>query len=98
MTKQQEITRLEGLCEARTKELKVTKLRMKQNLKAFDAMSALVKYLSHDVSFKKYLHTTVIYKLPELIVTKIDIPHTSKKHALKLNMITTGSLMCTHFP
>ncbi|XP_069129978.1 restin homolog isoform X2 [Argopecten irradians] len=45
----QEIARLEALCEARTKELNFAKLQMKSNLQAFDAMAALVNYLSHDL-------------------------------------------------
>ncbi|XP_033744312.1 uncharacterized protein LOC117330198 [Pecten maximus] len=45
----QEVARLEALCEARTKELNFAKLQMKSNLQAFDAMAALVNYLSHDL-------------------------------------------------
>ncbi|XP_060078884.1 microtubule-associated tumor suppressor 1 homolog [Ylistrum balloti] len=45
----QEISRLEALCEARTKELNFAKLQMKSNLQAFDAMATLVNYLSHDL-------------------------------------------------
>ncbi|XP_021371243.1 microtubule-associated tumor suppressor 1 homolog isoform X2 [Mizuhopecten yessoensis] len=45
----QEIARLEALCEARTKELNFAKLQMRSNLQAFDAMAALVNYLSHDL-------------------------------------------------
>ena len=44
-----EISRLEALCEARTKELNLTKLKLKTNLQGFDAMSVLVQYLSHQL-------------------------------------------------
>ena len=46
----QEITRLEALCENRTKELNVAKFEMKSCLSGFDAMAALVNYLSHDLN------------------------------------------------
>lgn len=46
----QEIVRLEALCESRTKELNLAKFEMKSCLSGFDAMAALVNYLSHDVS------------------------------------------------
>lgn len=45
----QEVTRLEALCETRTKELNYAKLQMKSNLQAFDAMTVMVQYLSEDV-------------------------------------------------
>ncbi|XP_071124532.1 CAP-Gly domain-containing linker protein 1-like isoform X17 [Mytilus edulis] len=45
----QEILRLEALCENRTKELNVAKFEMKSCLSGFDAMSALVNYLSNDL-------------------------------------------------
>ncbi|KAK3099678.1 hypothetical protein FSP39_007927, partial [Pinctada imbricata] len=46
----QEITRLEALCEGRTKELNYAKIQMKSNLQAFDAMSVLVNYLANDLN------------------------------------------------
>lgn len=45
----QEVTRLEALCETRTKELNYARLQMKSNLQAFDAMTVMVQYLSEDV-------------------------------------------------
>ncbi|XP_052089528.1 CAP-Gly domain-containing linker protein 1-like isoform X4 [Mytilus californianus] len=45
----QEILRLEALCENRTKELNIAKFEMKSCLSGFDAMSALVNYLSNDL-------------------------------------------------
>lgn len=45
----QEVTRLEALCESRTKELNYARLQMKSNLQAFDAMTVMVQYLSQDV-------------------------------------------------
>lgn len=47
----EEIVRLEALCESRTKELNLAKIDMKSCLSGFDAMAALVNYLSHDVSY-----------------------------------------------
>ncbi|XP_036367490.1 uncharacterized protein LOC115222505 isoform X3 [Octopus sinensis] len=44
-----EITRLEGLCESRTKDLHITKLQLKETLKGFDAMSVLVNYLAFEL-------------------------------------------------
>ena len=44
-----EINRLEALCEARTKELNLTRLKLKSNVQGFDAMSVLVQYLSHQL-------------------------------------------------
>ncbi|XP_056010195.1 microtubule-associated tumor suppressor 1 homolog isoform X6 [Ostrea edulis] len=45
----QEVTRLEALCESRTKELNYARLQMKSNLQAFDAMTVMVQYLSQDL-------------------------------------------------
>lgn len=45
----QEVTRLEALCETRTKELNYARLQMKSNLQAFDAMTVMVQYLSEDL-------------------------------------------------
>ena len=45
-----EITRLESLCESRTKELNYVKMQLKSNTQAFDAMSCLVRYLTEEVS------------------------------------------------
>ncbi|KAL5012234.1 hypothetical protein ScPMuIL_010785 [Solemya velum] len=44
-----EIARLEALCEARTKELTFSKLQLRSSQQAFDAMTVLVNYLSHDL-------------------------------------------------
>lgn len=49
LNNKQEVTRLEALCETRTKELNYAKLQMKSNLQAFDAMTVMVQYLSEDV-------------------------------------------------
>ena len=49
---QQEITRLEALCEARTKELNYTKMQLKARITSFEAMTTLVKYMSEEVSLK----------------------------------------------
>ncbi|KAL3880072.1 hypothetical protein ACJMK2_032343 [Sinanodonta woodiana] len=44
-----EIQRLEALCESRTKQLNMMKLQLQSSNTAFDAMSVLVGYLSHDL-------------------------------------------------
>lgn len=49
LNNKQEVTRLEALCETRTKELNYARLQMKSNLQAFDAMTVMVQYLSEDV-------------------------------------------------
>lgn len=49
LNNKQEVTRLEVLCETRTKELNYARLQMKSNLQAFDAMTVMVQYLSEDV-------------------------------------------------
>lgn len=49
LNNKQEVTRLEALCETRTKELNYARLQMKSNLQAFDAMTMMVQYLSEDV-------------------------------------------------
>ena len=46
----QEVARLEALCESRTKELTYAKMQLKQGLQGFDAMAALVRYLTEQVS------------------------------------------------
>ena len=46
----QEISRLEALCEARTKELNYTKLQLKSRVQGFEAMTILVKYMTEEVS------------------------------------------------
>lgn len=46
----EEISRLEALCESRTKELTFLKMQLKSSVTAFDAMSALVNYLTQEVS------------------------------------------------
>ncbi len=45
-----EISRLEALCEARTKELNYTKLQLKSRVQGFEAMTILIKYLTEEVS------------------------------------------------
>ena len=54
-----EISRLEALCETRTKELNYTTMQLKAGLGAFDGMAVLVRYLTEQVSFNKNL--IVIY-------------------------------------
>lgn len=49
LNNKQEVTRLEALCETRTKELNYARLQMKSNLQAFDVMTVMVQYLSEDV-------------------------------------------------
>ncbi|XP_041357464.1 uncharacterized protein LOC121374428 [Gigantopelta aegis] len=44
-----EISRLESLCESRTKELNYVKMQLKSNTQAFDAMSCLVRYLTEEL-------------------------------------------------
>ncbi|KAK3600508.1 hypothetical protein CHS0354_028706 [Potamilus streckersoni] len=44
-----EIQRLEALCESRTKQLNMVKLQLQSSNTAFDAMSVLVGYLSHNL-------------------------------------------------
>ena len=46
----EEITRLEALCESRTKELNYARMQLKQGEAGFQAMTVLVQYLSHEVS------------------------------------------------
>ena len=45
----EEISRLEALCETRTKELNYAKIQLKQGAAGFQAMTVLVQYLSHEV-------------------------------------------------
>jgi hypothetical protein len=49
-----EIERLEALCESRTKELSLLKLKLKQTIISFDAMAVAFKYLSVDVRKNLY--------------------------------------------
>ena len=46
-----EIKRLEALCESRTKELTMLKLRLRDTIMSFDAIAVAFKYLSNDVNF-----------------------------------------------
>ena len=55
----QEITRLEVLCESRTKELKYAKMQLRQSAAGFQAMSVLVNYLTHDVSYAQLRSPTL---------------------------------------
>lgn len=52
--KNKEIKRLEALCESRTKELSMLKMKLKQSLTSFDAMAVAFNYLSNDVIFFKF--------------------------------------------
>ena len=45
-----EISRLEALCETRTKELNYTRMQLRAGLSAFDGMAVLVRYLTEQVS------------------------------------------------
>ena len=45
----EEVTRLEALCESRTKELNYARMQFKQSVAGFEAMSVLVKYLTEEV-------------------------------------------------
>ncbi|XP_064636985.1 daf-12-interacting protein 1-like isoform X12 [Lineus longissimus] len=45
----QEISRLEALCEARTKELNYAKMQLKAGIEGFDAMSIMVQYLTSEL-------------------------------------------------
>ncbi|XP_013387284.1 microtubule-associated tumor suppressor candidate 2 isoform X2 [Lingula anatina] len=45
----QEISRLEALCEQRTKELNLLKLELKASLLGFDAMTVTVRYLTEEL-------------------------------------------------
>ena len=44
-----EISRLEALCESRTKELSMHKLEMRKTLSTLEAMAAAFKYVACDV-------------------------------------------------
>jgi hypothetical protein len=46
-----EIKRLEALCESRTKELTVLKLKLRDTVMSFDAISVAFKYLANDVNY-----------------------------------------------
>ena len=46
----QEISRLEALCESRTKELNLVKLQLRQGAVGMEATLVLVKYLTQEVS------------------------------------------------
>ena len=48
-----EISRLEALCESRTKELKFLQMQLKEGVAGFDAMSVLVNYLVQEVCTPK---------------------------------------------
>ena len=45
----QEVSRLEALCESRTKELQYARMRLNHGLQGFDAMAVLVRYLTEQV-------------------------------------------------
>lgn len=62
-----EISRLEALCEARTKDLNYTKLQLKSSLAAFDAMAILVNYLANEVSIIKIYFISFNYKLEAIL-------------------------------
>lgn len=59
-----EITRLEALCEVRTKDLNYTKLQLKSSLTAFDAMAVLVNYLANEID--AFACPTLTVKLNEV--------------------------------
>ena len=71
----QEISRLEALCESRTKQLNYAKLQLKQSAAGFQAMSVLVDYMAHDVSTRYLipgdyiLHDTI--NIPYLTLTPL---------------------------
>ncbi|ESO93687.1 hypothetical protein LOTGIDRAFT_228499 [Lottia gigantea] len=45
----QEVTRLESLCETRTKELNLVKIELKSTEKALDALACLIRYLTEEL-------------------------------------------------
>lgn len=49
-SKNNEIARLEALCESRTKELTVQKIQLRDTMISFDAIAVAFKYLANDVS------------------------------------------------
>ncbi|XP_055958624.1 restin homolog isoform X3 [Patella vulgata] len=48
-TSSKEVTRLESLCEVRTKELNMVKIELKSTTQALDAMTCLIKYLTQEL-------------------------------------------------
>ncbi|KAK6172984.1 hypothetical protein SNE40_016528 [Patella caerulea] len=48
-TSSKEVTRLESLCEVRTKELNLVKIELKSTTQALDAMTCLIKYLTQEL-------------------------------------------------
>ncbi|XP_064607687.1 uncharacterized protein LOC135472223 isoform X2 [Liolophura sinensis] len=81
----EEISRLEALCESRTKELTLLKMQLKSSVTAFDAMTALVNYLTQELDafscpvIKGKLDTV----LKELAETKTQL---SNLQELKTNL------------
>ncbi|XP_078682754.1 uncharacterized protein LOC144917066 isoform X10 [Branchiostoma floridae x Branchiostoma belcheri] len=77
-----EIARLEALCEARTKELNLTKMQLKEGMTGFDAMAVLVKYLTEEMdAFSHPVLLTQIQRLQE------ELHHArSERDAQKLDL------------
>ena len=46
-----EVTRLEALCEGRTKELNKIKIELRKRNRGFEAMAVLIKYFTEEVKF-----------------------------------------------
>nr|XP_006814588.1 PREDICTED: probable GPI-anchored adhesin-like protein PGA55-like [Saccoglossus kowalevskii] len=70
-----EVERLEALCEARTKELTIMKLQLKNGLTGFDAMSTVVKYFAQRLEVLSNFHEKQLLEFEEektSIVQQLD--------------------------
>ncbi|XP_078602522.1 uncharacterized protein LOC144876753 isoform X12 [Branchiostoma floridae x Branchiostoma japonicum] len=77
-----EISRLEALCEARTKELNITKMQLKEGMTGFDAMAVLVKYLTEEMD--AFSHPTLLTQIQRL---EEELHHArSERDAQKLDL------------
>ncbi|CAH1268120.1 MTUS2 [Branchiostoma lanceolatum] len=77
-----EIARLEALCEARTKELNITKMQLKEGMTGFDAMAVLVKYLTEEMD--AFSHPTLLTQIQRL---EEELHHArSERDAQKLDL------------
>ena len=54
----EEISRLEALCETRTKQLNIARMQLRTGVTGFEAMTVLVNYLTHEVSYPQVFSPT----------------------------------------